>query len=69
LQRDGAAPGTTTALLDAVSAMRWPRGTVYAWGGAESHTVTAVRTHLRTERGLERDAVSMVGYWRHGESP
>lgn len=64
LHRDGAPAGTTTALLDAVRTMPWPNRTHYAWGGAESRTVTAIRNHLRNERGLERDAVSMVGYWR-----
>ena len=62
--RDGAAPGTTTALLDAVRAMPWPGGTPYVWGGAESRTLTRIRQHLRTEVGLAREQVSLVGYWR-----
>lgn len=62
--RRGAAPGTTTALLDAARAMAWPAGAPYAWGGAESKAITAVRRHLRDERGLPQQAVSMTGYWR-----
>ena len=27
--------------------------------------MTAVRRHVRDERGLEREAVSLVAYWRH----
>ena len=65
--RRGAAPGTTTALVDAVRALDWPAGTPYAWGGAESKAITAVRRHLRDERGLPQDAVSMTGYWRLGD--
>jgi NADPH-dependent ferric siderophore reductase len=65
--RRGAAAGTTTALVDAVRALPWPEGTTYAWGGAESKAITAVRRHLRDERGLSQDAVSMTGYWRLGD--
>jgi NADPH-dependent ferric siderophore reductase len=66
LQRDGDEAGTTTMLVDAVemiAASLGPR--VYAWGGAESRAVTAVRKHLRRQLGLRREQVSMVGYWRH----
>jgi NADPH-dependent ferric siderophore reductase len=63
--RRGAPAGTTTLLVDAVRAMEWPPGTPYAWGGAESRCITAVRRHIRDERGLPLEAVSMTGYWRH----
>jgi NADPH-dependent ferric siderophore reductase len=66
LHRLGAATGTTTALVDTVRQLAWPAGTVYAWGGAESRAITAVRKHVRNERGLPREAVSMTGYWRLG---
>ena len=65
--RRGAAPGTTTALVDAVRAIDWPDGTTYAWGGAESRAITAVRRRVRDERGRSHDAVSMTGYWRLGD--
>jgi NADPH-dependent ferric siderophore reductase len=65
LHRDGAAPGTTRLLLDAVAALPWPGGTPYAWGGGESGAMTAVRRHLRDDVGLDREAVSMGAYWRH----
>jgi len=69
--RRGAAPGTTSGLVDAVRALDWPDGSThaatYAWGGAESKAITAVRRHLRDERGLPQDAVSMTGYWRLGD--
>lgn len=64
LRRDAPA-GTTTVLVDAVRSLDLPDGNVYAWGGAESRAVTAVRKYLRHERGIERDRVCMVGYWRH----
>jgi NADPH-dependent ferric siderophore reductase len=31
--------------------------------------MTAVRRHVRDERGVDRDAVSLVAYWRHQDSP
>jgi NADPH-dependent ferric siderophore reductase len=64
LHRDGAAPGTSTALVDAVRALELPPGTGYAWGGGESHVMTAVRRFLRRELGMAREAVSMLAYWR-----
>jgi NADPH-dependent ferric siderophore reductase len=68
LSRHGAAPGTTTLLADAVRALPPFSGTEYVWGGAESHVMTTVRRHVRDERGLSRDAVSLVAYWRAGSS-
>jgi NADPH-dependent ferric siderophore reductase len=61
--RDGDQPGTGTRLLDAVRATEvGPR--TYALGAAESRQVTAIRRHLRDERGLAAEQVSMTGYWR-----
>lgn len=65
VHRDGAAPGTSLAIVDAVRALEWPAGTPYVWGGGESRIFTRIRKHLRNERGLPREAVSLVAYWRH----
>ena len=64
LYRDGAAAGTTSLLADAVAASPWPTGTPYVWGGGESHAMTAVRRHVRNDRGIDRTHVSLVAYWR-----
>jgi NADPH-dependent ferric siderophore reductase len=69
VQRAGRAPGTTTLLAEAARAAAWDEGTPYAWGGAESRAMTATRRFLRQERGLAREQVSMVAYWRHPQSP
>jgi NADPH-dependent ferric siderophore reductase len=69
LYRNGAPAGTTRLLADAVRAMPWPAGTPYVWGGGESRAMTAVRRYVRGERGLAREAVSLVAYWRHASSP
>jgi NADPH-dependent ferric siderophore reductase len=64
LHRDGAPAGSTTLLPDAVRALAWPGGVPYVWGGGESRTMTDIRTHVRHDRGIERERVSVVGYWR-----
>jgi NADPH-dependent ferric siderophore reductase len=69
LHRDGAEPGTTTLLLDAVLAAAPPGPTTYVWGGAESRAMTAVRRHVRRVVGLPRERVSLTGYWRHRDTP
>lgn len=67
LHRGDRAAGTTTVLADAVKAMAWPGGTAYVWGGGESRAMTAIRKYVRHEIGLEREAASLVAYWRHAE--
>lgn len=69
VHRDGAPPGTTTLLPDAVRRLPPPGPTTYVWGGAESRALSAVRAYVRREVGLAREAVSLVAYWRHAESP
>ncbi|MEU1400720.1 siderophore-interacting protein [Micromonospora zamorensis] len=54
------------ALQEAVSAMVFPTGTVHAFVHGEAHFVKALRYHLRTERGLASDQLSISGYWRSG---
>lgn len=64
ISRDGAPRGTGTSLLDAVAALDLDVDDLYAYGAGESRLVTAVRTHLRRDRGVPRAGVEMVGYWR-----
>ena len=65
LHRNGAEPGTTSLLVDAVTALPPSSDATYVWGGAESRAMTAVRRKVRGEWGLARHQVSLVGYWRH----
>ncbi|MBA3801921.1 MAG: SIP domain-containing protein [Acidimicrobiia bacterium] len=62
--RDGAAPGTTSLLVDTVRSLEPPAHGTYVWGGAESRTMTAVRKYVRRELGVARESVSLVAYWR-----
>jgi NADPH-dependent ferric siderophore reductase len=62
--RDGAAPGTTTLLDEAVAAFTPPPGEGFAWMGAEAGALRPVRRRLRAI--LPTAAVDLDGYWRRG---
>ena len=65
LDRGADPPGTSPVLVEAVRAAGRPAATTYAWGGAESRSMTAIRRYLRHDVGLARTQVSMTPYWRH----
>ena len=66
--RNGAEHGTGTALVDTVRSLDVDVEGVYAYGAAESREITAVRKHLRKERGIAGPQVQMVGYWRRADT-
>ncbi|HEY0188506.1 MAG TPA: siderophore-interacting protein [Cellulomonas sp.] len=68
LSRDGARPGTTTLLLDAIRSAPWPDGVVFAWVAGEALTLAPIRRWLRDERGLPREQLEVTGYWRRQET-
>ncbi len=65
LYRTTRAPGTTTLLLDAVSADPWREGRVDAFVHGERGAMKSLRTVLFTERGLTRAQVSLSAYWTY----
>lgn len=67
LSREGAEPGTTTVLSDALRGLDWPDGRVFAWVAGESLTLAPIRRWLRDDRGLGRDQMDVTGYWRRRE--
>ena len=67
LSRDGAEPGTTTLLFDAITGADWWPGTAFAWVAGETHTLTPIRRWLRNDRELGKDQVEVTGYWRRQE--
>ncbi len=67
--RDGAEAGTTTLLPDAVRGLAPFGENTYVWGGGESRTFATVRRHVRHERGLPREAVGLITYWRRAAAP
>ena len=56
---------TGTSLLEAVRGADFPPGT-RVWAAAEAAAVQRIRRHLFEERGLERSAATVRGYWKHG---
>ena len=68
LHRDGTPPGESTLLVDAVAALEPPGGEVFAWVGAESAAVRAIRADLRGRWGLGRAQHHAIGYWRRGRA-
>ncbi|SEO84425.1 siderophore-interacting protein [Trujillonella endophytica] len=69
VDRSGAAPGTTPALLDGVRAalaespLLADRDGVFVFGAGEAARMRELRTSLRQETGLARDRVRLTGYW------
>lgn len=64
LSREGAEAGTVSLLADAAAAHPVSEAT-FAWAGAESAQVLAIRKDLR-KRGLARRSMLVIGYWRLG---
>ncbi|MEU8568707.1 siderophore-interacting protein [Streptomyces pathocidini] len=64
LHRDGAPVGA--ALLAAVRELEFPKGEVHAFVHGEAGFVKELRRHLRLERGVAREHLSVSGYWRRG---
>lgn len=64
LSRDGA-PAGTGDLLSAAAAAHPISEQTFAWAGAESAQVLAIRKDLRA-RGLARRSMLVIGYWRRG---
>lgn len=67
LSRDGAEPGTTTLLFDAIRDAEWWPGTVFAWVAGETLTLAPIRRWLRNEKELPKSQVDVTGYWRRQE--
>ncbi|AEW97552.1 MULTISPECIES: siderophore-interacting protein [Streptomycetaceae] len=64
LHRDGRQIGD--ALVEAVRALEFPAGTPHVFVHGEANFVKELRRYLRVERGLDRDRLSISGYWRRG---
>ncbi|MGP3966814.1 siderophore-interacting protein [Streptomyces sp. 6N223] len=64
LHRDGARVGA--ALVAAVRGLTAPPGRVQAFVHGEAGWVRELRRHLRVERAIPRERLSISGYWRLG---
>lgn len=66
VRESGAKPGS--AALAALRALSLPEAPFHAFIVGEQSLPTAARRHLVGERGVDKNAVSFVGYWRVGAS-
>ncbi|BCJ42102.1 siderophore-interacting protein [Actinoplanes ianthinogenes] len=64
LHREGRPVGA--ALVEAVRGLEFPAGRVQAFVHGEAGFVKELRGHLRLDRGLPMDQLSISGYWRAG---
>ncbi|WP_174801214.1 siderophore-interacting protein [Martelella limonii] len=54
------------AFDEAVRAIEWRKGRVYAWCATEFETMRRVRAYLREERGLGPNQLYVSSYWKQG---
>ncbi|MEU8248353.1 siderophore-interacting protein [Nonomuraea sp. NPDC048916] len=64
LYRNGRPVGD--ALVEAVTGLAFPDGDVHAFVHGEAGFVKRLRRHLRVERGVPMERLSISGYWRAG---
>ncbi|MFC4158683.1 siderophore-interacting protein [Chitinimonas lacunae] len=69
LSREGGHAGESTLLIDALRRLDWPDGKVSVTLAGENAQVVAMRDFLLKERGVPRQAMYAVPYWkdRHTE--
>lgn len=65
LHRNGAAPGTTQLLEDAVRSLPKPAGVVYTLAGGEATSLRPIRVALR-EAGYDPELTNFSGHWKRG---
>lgn len=66
LQRRGVAAGDSHLLVRAVRESAWPDGRVDVFAHGERGYMKGLREVLFRERGLDRNQVSLSGYWAKG---
>lgn len=69
--RNGAKPGTTTALEEAVRAFVTggvPEGESFVFAAGEANGLKGIRRFLLNEAGFDREWTSFSGHWKYGVS-
>ncbi|MEV0902862.1 siderophore-interacting protein [Actinoplanes sp. NPDC049802] len=56
--------GGSPTMEEAVRALPWPDGVVFAWVAGEAGAIRPLRRYLRVERGLPASQVEITGYWK-----
>lgn len=71
VHREGAQPGTTTALEEAVRAFVTggvPEGESFVFAAGEANGLKGIRRFLLNEAGFDREWTSFSGHWKYGIS-
>lgn len=73
LPQGHATPGKRLEDVDIEKRILWDRSSTthsafYAWVAGESAAVMEIRRHLIKMRGLQRDCLTLMGYWRAGRT-
>ncbi|MFJ4348054.1 siderophore-interacting protein [Pseudomonas sp. NPDC089401] len=73
LPQGHAAPGVRLEKVDIEKRILWEKASsassaFHAWVAGESATVMEIRRHLIKERGLPRECLTLMGYWRAGRT-
>jgi NADPH-dependent ferric siderophore reductase len=70
LDREGAAPGTTTLLVDAVRSVDWPSNldSSFFWGGCEHGAFREIHRILRKDIQLPRSRQVLYSHWHRSLS-
>jgi NADPH-dependent ferric siderophore reductase len=63
LHRSDQEPGTSTVLEEALHAVRLPPGQGRIWIAGHTPTVRRIRAHLLNDRGIDRRALYVRGFW------
>lgn len=64
LHRKGSGADIDELLTSAVRELEFPEGSVHAFVHGEASSVRAMRKHLLGDRGLNRERISISGYWK-----
>jgi len=68
VHRNGAEPGSTDLLAQAVAGLTLPQGEYFAWAAAEASAAKAIRAELIGRHGANPKRVKAAGYWRRGDA-
>jgi NADPH-dependent ferric siderophore reductase len=66
LHRGQIPPGNSPLLFEAIRASDFPADKVFAWVAGEANSLKAVRRYLRRDLGIDKERVTVDGYWRSG---
>ena len=63
------AAGDDNPLFEAIRALQWREGEVYAWVSGEATALKPIRAHLKHERQVPPDCLEVTGYWKRSAAP